>query len=697
MTSEILRDVKKYYEQGNIELAIKKIKEILVKEAENLEALALLGALYASQNKLTESHKILDKVLKLNGSDFETICNLGYVLDKLGKHEDAVSVNKKAIDLRPNDYWANLNYAVSLIKINQFIVALEYLNYCKTIDKSNYIAWLTEGQLYQTQKKHTYAINVFEVALRKCNRNDDKNTIIKNKFISMIELNMFGEILEEFKKIRNIDKNNYELLIQAGVAYAKLNLYQESLEQFHQVNKMLPDSYLALFNIAKANKELGNYQDALKNYDKCIQIYDCIDSKINKIIILIELNRNKEAIELSNKIINNNSENIEIYINLSKAYINIGEYEESLICINKALNIEERYEALFNKAVALQAQKKYTRANEIYLKNISNNEKDFESKYNLATSQLSTLEFKEGWENYESRWKSKKNDAKKILTKLPFFNIKKNKEKTFIWREQGLGDEILFSTMYGDINKLTSNFTVQVDTRLINIFRRTYPLIDFVDSSNKVKQSLYKQHLPAGSLGAYLRTKVEDFKSNDRKRLIAESEKVKKYKLILNSTKDKKICGLTWQSKNRNIGPIKSLNLVEYLPILKNSEYIFVNLQYDSKKQEILEFNNKYGVNLINLDEVDHFNDLETHLAIIEACDLIISASNSTAHLSGALGKETYLLAPSGPSLMWYWLNNDENGKNLWYPSLTVFEQEIQSTWNNKIQEICKKLKMIKS
>ena len=691
--NEILKEAKKHYENGSTKVAHRLIEEILEKEPENSETLALLGVIYAYENKFIESKKILEEVLRLNEKDFESMCNMGYVLDKLGEQEDAVVVNEKAVKLRPTDYWANLNYAVSLLKTNQFDLSIEYLNNCKTIDQNNYIAWMNEAKAYQAQKKHKQAINIFNIALKRCDGSIEKKEILKNKFNSMLELNMFNQIINEFKKIATIEANNYELLIQAGVAYAKLKSHTESLIQFNAANEILPDNYLAIFNLGKANYELGNYLEALNYYEKCINIYDCFDSKVNKIAILIELNINKEAIEFANKVLKECPKEfkVEIYINIAKAYINIGEYKESLFWIEAALTIEKRYEALFNKAVALQSQKKYIDANEIYLRNISNNNNDYESRYNLATSYLSTLNFKEGWAHYESRWNIKKNDAKKLQTKLPYLKKESYKARAFIWREQGLGDEILFSTMYEDIKKISSNYTVQADSRLIEIFKRTYPKIEFVASDEKIKQNLYDQHIPAGGLGAYLRTSREDFKGNQNK-LKANAKLVEKYKLILNKYRDRKLCGITWRSNNKNIGEIKSLNLEEYLPILKNSNYFFVNLQYDSNVEEIVEFNRKYGVNLININEVDHYNDIESHLAIIEICDLIISVSNSTAHLSGALGKRTYLLAPHGSSLMWYWLNNDINGNNLWYPTINVNEQEKQNMWSNTIQKIYKKL-----
>jgi hypothetical protein len=42
--------------------------------------------------------------------------------------------------------------------------------------------------------------------------------------------------------------------------------------------------------------------------------------------------------------------------------------------------------------------------------------------------------------------------------------------------------------------------------------------------------------------------------------------------------------------------------------------------------------------------EVNYYKDREEVLAILEACDLVITTSNATAHFAGVLGKRAWLL-----------------------------------------------------
>ena len=45
---------------------------------------------------------------------------------------------------------------------------------------------------------------------------------------------------------------------------------------------------------------------------------------------------------------------------------------------------------------------------------------------------------------------------------------------------------------------------------------------------------------------------------------------------------------------------------------------------------------------------------------IINELDLVVTISNSTAHLSGAIGKDTILMLSKGKGNLWYWIKGDD-------------------------------------
>ena len=102
------------------------------------------------------------------------------------------------------------------------------------------------------------------------------------------------------------------------------------------------------------------------------------------------------------------------------------------------------------------------------------------------------------------------------------------------------------------------------------------------------------------------------------------------------------------------------------------------------------EFKNKYGVEILKLEEIDNFNDIDGLASLIDACDQVVSVSNTTVHIAGSIGKETYLMLPQGKGRLWYW--SKEKEQSIWYKSVQVIEQTKIGCWKSVVENIKNKL-----
>lgn len=84
------------------------------------------------------------------------------------------------------------------------------------------------------------------------------------------------------------------------------------------------------------------------------------------------------------------------------------------------------------------------------------------------------------------------------------------------------------------------------------------------------------------------------------------------------------------------------------------------------------------GATLVDDPNMDPSGPLSSQADQIAALDLVITVSNTTAHLAGALGQETWVLVPPmGPGSMWYWFNEREDSP--WYASAKIFRRQMHS------------------
>ena len=99
---------------------------------------------------------------------------------------------------------------------------------------------------------------------------------------------------------------------------------------------------------------------------------------------------------------------------------------------------------------------------------------------------------------------------------------------------------------------------------------------------------------------------------------------------------------------------------------------------------------NRFNIKFRKLKNNDVYNNVENLARCINYCDLIVTCSNSTAHMAGALNKITLLILPYQRGRLFYW--DAIHNQSLWYPSIEIFNQETVENWHKPIKKIQLKL-----
>ncbi|HXZ10494.1 MAG TPA: hypothetical protein VEI25_20780, partial [Paraburkholderia sp.] len=83
-------------------------------------------------------------------------------------------------------------------------------------------------------------------------------------------------------------------------------------------------------------------------------------------------------------------------------------------------------------------------------------------------------------------------------------------------------------------------------------------------------------------------------------------------------------------------------------------------------------------------DRTGELTSFDETAALVSNLDLVVTVCTSLAHLSGALGKRTWLLLDVNPH--WVWML--ERSDSLWYPSLTLYRQQQYRGWSPVLQRV---------
>ena len=479
------------------------------------------------------------------------------------------------------------------------------------------------------------------------------DTMVKNnKLEDALNVLYYAKILS--LKNRDIDHKIAKLLTDLKKFSKSNEIYQE-LINYKNISKDVIYSYCD--NLIKSKKE-----DDVILFIQKFEKKNGVDSTLKSILGLAYFKKKqfKLAKSFYYESINLNNQNSDTYTLLGDNFLAVGDFNKAKLNYNKSLQIKAKNKmALNNLATLNYFIGNLTEAENIYELSLKFNNNNYDAHYNLAQCQLAQKKFEKGWINYKFRWFSGEFNSPKLNINLPEFNLKKDKKNLLLWSEQGVGDQILFLRFLKDLEPYINNLFIKIDSRLHDIIKKIYPRIKFLEKNENFNNYNFGYQLPIGDLGSLFVKDTFNLKKY-QKYLIADKTLTNQLKNNFH-TRNKFICGLSWISKNEDIGDKKSISLEILKPILSIKNIEFLDLQYNDTNDERDRFFNNTGIKINKISHIDNFNDLNGLTSLIDMCNFVITVSNTNAHISGALGKETFLLLPKGKGKLWYWCSLNNN------------------------------------
>jgi hypothetical protein len=306
--------------------------------------------------------------------------------------------------------------------------------------------------------------------------------------------------------------------------------------------------------------------------------------------------------------------------------------------------------------------------------------------FGLGAYYLLAGRFSEGWDYLEYRWNAShvRDDSrysKPLRLPKRAFDPQAPEGPVFIWCEQGIGDELMFSSLLTEfIFRFRVEVILQVDPRLQSVMSRSLPNVRVLPRGTVPSPDVYVSQMPAGDLPRLLRRSFSSFGAGSPGFLMADAVRVKDIRESLPRL-SRPVVGISWHSSN---GATRCIPLAELVGTLRRFNVSLVNLQYGDHEAEIRETEKRAGRSVFDFSEIDCHRDIEGLIALISCCDLVVSIGNATVHFAGGLGIQTVALLPHFPG--WRWLSHGEN--SLWYQSVRLLRQERTMNWDSVLMSL---------
>jgi len=275
----------------------------------------------------------------------------------------------------------------------------------------------------------------------------------------------------------------------------------------------------------------------------------------------------------------------------------------------------------------------------------------------------------------------------KILSSA-FSNFYTGKINTYgtrtLFPEKDLCGDIFLPFFFKSEFTQNGNFRVIADERLCGVLKRSFPYLQFIPKTPQRKKTdkpeMFKgmpdrltQYIDLNTLkhindSKFITIPYNNFfndkicKNNKHFGwLIPDNKKVTFWQEFFKPLNGQKLIGFcansTLQNPSRNMHMV---DLAHWESIFNIPNTRFINLNPNLPKSDLEYFQNKFDIEIINIESVDLYNDFESLLAIMKVIDFAIVPSNNMMDMAASIALDSLVFSPTNIMSNWT-INNEEN------------------------------------
>lgn len=623
--------------QGRFEDAFALYQSVLSRNPLHFDALHLSGVIAAQTGDLLRAAELIKRALEIDPRHINALNNLGYVFRGLGRMESAIEMHDRALLLEPAhaDHW--YNRALALHDLARFEEAVGSFRKALSLKPDFADAWNMLGATLNALKSHEAALECYE---RSIALNPSTPAAHNNRGVALNDLERFAEGLRSCEQALALHAGDVTAWNNRAISLMGLDRHEEALASCMKAIELDQGSAEAWTLLGVALNNLKRYGEAIEAHDRALRLKPGNAKVYNNLSVALNgLNRFPEALSSCTKAIALNPDYSGAYINSGNALNGLGRYNEAIACYSRALEKEPDC---------------------------------IDARWNIGFNQLLVGNFREGWQNYEWRWKKREMKGNVREFARPEWNGKDSLDgrTILLYSEQGLGDTIQFCRYAGVVRDMGATVTLQVQDALEVLLAGTLEGVTIISEDAEVPPCDF--HLSLMSLPGVFNTVEQTIPADKNGYINADQIKVKKWQEVLGPRSIPRV-GIVWSgSLTHGNDHNRSIPLSEFVSLLPEGfEYISLQKEVRESDREVL----REHPGIVHFGE--QLADFADTAALCELVDLVVSVDTSVAHLAGAMGRPVWILLPFNPD--WRWLLKRDDSP--WYPTARLFRQESPGEW----------------
>ncbi|MBX9615394.1 MAG: tetratricopeptide repeat protein [Caulobacteraceae bacterium] len=452
-----------------------------------------------------------------------------------------------------------------------------------------------------------------------------------------------------------------------AISLEKAGELEKAFTAYEAALKLLPDDPALVGDIGGLAHRLGHLDLAEKLYLRHLALKPGNPPVANNLAsVYRDQNRYGEAIDLLSTLIAANPEMALLWNSLGSVVSDRGDMEQSLPFYDEAIRLDpDFYKARYNRANARMGLGDPDRAlNDIEaaLVGVRIPEDIATMGISRAFTQMMLGDLAAGFETYEARFDPALGAAVSFQEYGRRWEPSDDLEgrTLLVYGEQGLGDEILFANLLGDVIEAVGprgKVILACVGRLVPLFQRSFPGIEVHTHRTVTHQGRLKRFVdlgsppppvdlwtPLGSLFRRFRQSVDAFPETPAF-LTEDAARVAHWRGVLAEQSPLPKVGVMWKSllmKGNRVRGFVPFDL--WAPVLATPGIQFVNLQYGDCSVEMARAE-AAGLALWTPPGIDLKQDLDDVAALCCALDVVVGPMAATTNIAAACGAPTWVLS----------------------------------------------------
>ena len=651
-----------FFDQAQYLAAKHAYRQALLYQHQDVELLTHLGKTLQKLEDWPAALEVYSTLLKLNPESVLAHHQTALIHQALSQTEAALLHFQLAIAL--DDKSVELHFDLGLLWTAQEYFQLAYLQFkrCLMIEPRHYQSHYNCGLIKHKQQLWSEAIEHFDQA-ESLHEPYLQCWIAKGQ--TLMEQKLWAAAQGLFERVIELQVDHLDAWLNLGLAFKGQKQLDLAQQCFVHILEREPNHVLALNNLGLLCQMLGHYELAVDCFAQCQHLDpQYLAACVNLAATEEKMGHDAKAIAGLQQGLDGVCLRAPVAVEtMTRLSLQVGALPAQLL---KGLPIEWAI-GQRNLGLIYLRQGDFARGWPLY---------DYRFLCGEATTQGShpARAWFDGQSALATTAQSQGADSSRVQTLL-------------IWAEQGVGDEIMFGSLLSEVKPWAQTLVVQVDARLLGLFKRSYPGVSFVARSAQIDDAQFDAHMPMGSLPRVLRPDRASFQAQPAAYLKADPDLLLSVQQQLRAgdsiqTMPLRRIGISWRSHNDVFGRQRSMTLTRLVRQLQSQHpegLRVISLQYGDVQADIDECWRETGVQVEQLASVDNFQDLEGLACLIQACDEVVSVDNSTVHLAGALGQEVTVLLPLSADWRWF----QHTSQSLWYPSVRLRRQAAWGDWDS--------------